>query len=169
MAKMNIIVGMLLVGLFGCSMSPPAALDNKTLGRVQQAFPDATELRDVPVPEEAPKGRHAGQIVVKEIRGPARALGFCVESTVAAKSGPFRIRVLVDRNLVVIRAQVVSYTWDRGRDIRKPNFTRQFEGKGPEAPIKIGKDIDAMTGATLSSRAMTAGVRESIALLENIL
>jgi Na+-translocating ferredoxin:NAD+ oxidoreductase RnfG subunit len=168
MARIYMMSSVLLMVLSGCVVSPSLEMDDPALGKVQQAFPDATELRDVSVPEEAAKGRHADQRVVKEIRGPSGALGHCVESTVAAKSGPFRIRVLVDPNLVVTQAHVVSYTWDRGRDIRKPGFTRRFEGKGPEAPLRIGQDIDAMTGATLSSKAMTAGVRDSIALLKTI-
>ena len=168
MVKINIMFIILLMVLAGCGVSPPSVTDSQGLGMVQQFFPGATELRDVSVSEEAAERRHADHIVVKEIRGPSDALGYCVESTVAAKSGPFRIRVLVDPNLVVIQAHVVSYTWDRGRDVRKPGFTRQFEGKGPEAPLKIGQDIDAMTGATLSSKAMTAGVRDSIALLKAI-
>ena len=168
MFKIKPMFGILLMALSGCSMSPPSGTDTQRLDRVQQAFPDATELRDIAMPEDASEGKRTGQIVVKEIRGPSGVLGYCVESTVAAKSGPFRIRVLGDSNLVVVQAHVVSYTWERGRDIRKPDFTRQFEGKGPESPLQVGQNIDAMTGATLSSKAMCAGVRDSIALLKNI-
>jgi Na+-translocating ferredoxin:NAD+ oxidoreductase RnfG subunit len=168
MARIYMRSSVLLMILSGCVVSPSLERDDPALGKVQQAFPDATELRDVSVPEEAAKGRHADQMVVKEIRGPSDALGYCVESTVAAKSGPFRIRVLADASLIVVQAHVVSYTWERGRDVRKPGFTNQFQGKGPDAPLKIGQDIDAMTGATLSSKAMTAGVRDAIALLKTI-
>ena len=128
-------------------------------------FPDATGLRDVSTPQDTQRFGHADQIVVKAIKNQTGSLGYCVESTVAGKSGPFRIRVLVDSNLYVRQASVVSYTWDRGRDVRKLKFTRQFEGKGPNDSIQIGQDIDAMTGATLSSKAMAHGVRDTIMLL----
>ncbi|MCP4451183.1 MAG: FMN-binding protein [Planctomycetes bacterium] len=168
MAKIRPMLGIVLMVFSGCAVSPPSGTDTQRLDLVQQAFPGATELRDVRVSEDASKGRRADKIVVNEIRGPSSVLGYCVESTVAAKSGPFRIRVLGDPNGVVVQAHVVSYTWERGRDIRKSRFTRQFQGKGPEAPLQVGEDIDAMTGATLSSKAMTAGVRDSIALLKTI-
>jgi electron transport complex protein RnfG len=135
---------------------------------VQQHFPGAMALRQVSMPEGTQRVGRTDQIVVRSIEGETNRLGYCVESTVAARSGPFRIRVLVDPALSVKQACVLSYAWERGRDVRKPRFTHQFEGKGPAAPLRIGQDIDAMTGATLSSKAMIAGVRDSIALLKTL-
>lgn len=168
MAKMDMMFSMALIALLGCAVSPPSGSDKPLLSMVQRAIPETVELRDVPVPEASRNAKHAREIVVKEIRGASGALGYCVESTVTAKSGPFRIRVLADTTLSVQHASVVSYTWERGRDVRKSQFTRQFEGKGPDAPLRIGQDIDAMTGATLSSRAMCAGVRDSVTLLKTL-
>lgn len=70
--------------------------------------------------------------------------------------------MLLDERLVVKRATLVSYPWSRGREVGRRSFTRQFEGKGPKDAIEIGKDIDAVTGATVSCRAMAAGVREAV-------
>jgi len=103
---------------------------------------------------------------ISEIKGDSGILGYCVESKVVSRSGPFRIRVLLDSNLYVKQATVISYPWDRGRDVRKRAFTSQFKGKGPEDPIQLGKDIDAITGATISSRVMAEGVRDTIKLLK---
>jgi len=76
--------------------------------------------------------------------------------------------VFLDQQLVVIRARVISYPWERGREVRRREFTSQFKGKGPEDAIEICKDIDAMTGATISCRVMTEGIREAIKLLEEM-
>jgi Na+-translocating ferredoxin:NAD+ oxidoreductase RnfG subunit len=74
--------------------------------------------------------------------------------------------VFLDRQLIVKQATVISYPWGHGRDVRKRAFTSQFEGKGPQDAIEIGKDIDAMTGATISCRAMAESVREAIKILK---
>jgi Na+-translocating ferredoxin:NAD+ oxidoreductase RnfG subunit len=95
-------------------------------------------------------------------------LGYCVESEVVGRSGPFKIVVVLDKQLIVKQAAVVSYPWPRGRDVARRAFTSQFEGKGPEDAIEIGKDIDAMSGATISCRAMSEGVREAIKILNGI-
>lgn len=89
-------------------------------------------------------------------------LGYIVDEQVVSRSGPFSIRVVMDRTFCVLHAKVLSYTGDRGRAVRKRMFTRQFEGKGPDDPIRLGTDIDAISGATLSSASMSGGVRRAI-------
>ncbi len=159
---------MLLVAISGCAVSSSPTRGSQAWGMVQQAFPSATGLRDVAISPNARGHGHSDQIEIKAIESRGGDLGYCVSSTVAARSGPFRIRVLVDSNFHVTEARVVSYPWVRGRDIQKAAFTDQFEGKGPEASLRIGEDIDAMTGATLSSRAMTQGVKDTIVLLRTL-
>ncbi len=41
-------------------------------------------------------------------------------------------------------------------------FLAQFEGKSPGSPLTFGKDIDGVTGATISSRAISKGVRQGM-------
>jgi Na+-translocating ferredoxin:NAD+ oxidoreductase RnfG subunit len=75
---------------------------------------------------------------------------------------------IIGRDLQVRRATVLTYTAERGADIQMPKFTRQFTGKGPKDPIRVGKDIDAITGATLSAKAMSGGVRDAIRLVREL-
>jgi hypothetical protein len=42
----------------------------------------------------------------------------------------------------------------------------QFEGKPPDAPLRLQRDVHGIAGATLSSQAVTGGVRRAIALHE---
>ena len=57
------------------------------------------------------------------------------------------------------------------RGENEPWFTRQFKGKSLEDDIKVEKDdgtIDSVTGATITSRAITDSVSEGIAKLNKI-
>jgi Na+-translocating ferredoxin:NAD+ oxidoreductase RnfG subunit len=130
---------------------------------VRRVFPSATDTAEISRGVQV-SGR-PDDAIISEIKGDLSLLGYCVESTVVSRSGPFRIRVLLDKQFYVKQASVISYPWDRGRDVRKHAFTGQFEGKGPEDPIQLGKDIDAMTGATISSRVMTDGVRRAVKIV----
>lgn len=49
-----------------------------------------------------------------------------------------------------------------GVNILKPSFLSQFINKTADDPLEPKKDIDAITGATISSRAVSSGVRQSI-------
>ncbi len=135
---------------------------------VRQIFPSAVGIAEIPffISQDAQKSGRPDDAKISEIKGSSGLLGYCVESKIVSRSGPFRIRVLLDKQLYVKQATVISYPWDRGRDICKRAFTDQFKGKGPGDPIRLGKDIDAMTGATISSRVMAEGVRNTIKLLK---
>lgn len=130
---------------------------------VRRVFPFATDTAEISRGVQV-SGR-SDDAIISEIKGDSGLLGYCVESTVVSRSGPFRIRVLLDKQFYVKQASVISYLWDRGGDVRKHAFTRQFKGKGPEDPIQLGKDIDAMTGATISSSVMADGIRRAVKIV----
>jgi len=73
--------------------------------------------------------------------------------------------VAIGADFRVKLAKVLDYPHTRGRQVRSKRFTHQFEGKGPRDPIRLGEDIDAITGATISSRVMTDGVRDAAQLV----
>jgi len=147
----------------GCNN--PVAISALQMDSVHEIFPSATVISKMSISRDVETPTRPGNHIVSEIRDSSGSLGYCVESKLVSRSGPFKIRVFLDQQLVVKRVIVTSYPWERGRDVRKRAFRSQFEGKGPEDSIEIGKDIDAMTGATISSRVMSEGVREAIKLL----
>ena len=65
----------------------------------------------------------------------------------------------IDSNGQVAGIEVLEYRESYGQDIRKAEWRKQFHGKDLSAPLKIGKDIQNISGATLSSSHITAGVR----------
>ena len=163
----------LLVLIAGMLANVPGCMNPATTGVLQieavhEIFPSATVISKMSISRDVQTSKRPGNHIISEIRNSSGLLGYCVESQVAGRSGPFKIRVFLDKQIVVKRAIVTSYPWERGRDVRRRAFRSQFEGKGPEDSIEIGKDIDAMTGATISSRAMSEGVREIIKLLEDM-
>lgn len=54
-----------------------------------------------------------------------------------------------------------------GSKAKEPGFTDQFAGKQP--PLALGDTIDAISGATITSRAVVDGVNESISKLNALL
>ena len=161
-----ILIAIMLVNISGCTNQ--ASTGELQIETVYEIFPSATDISEMTISRDVDKSTHPGNHIFSEIKGSSTLLGYCVESEVIGRSGPFKIRVFLNQQLVVIRASVISYPWERGRNVRRREFTSQFEGKGPEDAIEIGKDIDAMTGATISSRVMSEGVREAIKLLEDM-
>jgi len=152
----------ILVTICGCGDS--AASGAVQIETVREVFPSATDISEVSTDRDVQESGRPGDPIVSEIRDSSGLLGYSVVSDVVGRSGPFSIHVLLDRQFVVKRATVISYPWSHGRQVGRRSFANQFEGKGPEDAIELGKDIDAVTGATISCRAMAQGVRQAVKL-----
>jgi hypothetical protein len=53
--------------------------------------------------------------------------------------------------------------------VRDPRWRAQFNGKRAGDTLRVGQDIQNLSGATLSSRHITDGVRRLLALYEVVL
>lgn len=87
-----------------------------------------------------------------------------------APSGSFGgglvIMVGVNSDLTVSGVEIVesAETSGLGANAKKPAFRDQFTGKSGEVKVaKDGGQIDALTGATITSRAVAAGVTSALA------
>lgn len=60
--------------------------------------------------------------------------------------------------------EIMDYRESYGRQVRDPQWRAQFTGKTKASPLKLDGDIKNISGATLSSRHLTEGVRRVLAL-----
>ena len=84
------------------------------------------------------------------------------------KWGPVKYIVALDLTGKVTNLSVMSYVEQRGRPIATRRFLDQFLGKTAKNPLSVGKDVDAVSGATISSRATAFAVKKVIVLYETV-
>ena len=162
-----VIVVVNVVALSGiCSCSGPASARAVRMDVVRSFYPQATDMFIVQGGLVS-RGR-SGSPQIWSVSGVSGHLGYWVDSEVVSRSGPFRIRVLLDADSRVKNVTVTSYPGARGREVRAHKFTDQFTGKSPSDPIALGDDIDAISGATISSQVITEGVREIVRLAKRL-
>jgi hypothetical protein len=82
---------------------------------------------------------------------------------------PITFAVKISPDGVVERQEIVAYREARGDEVRDERFKRQFVGKTSRDPVRAGEDIAAVSGATISSRAMANGVRRALVLVDELL
>jgi electron transport complex protein RnfG len=93
--------------------------------------------------------------------------GFSILVSPDGYSGPIGMIVGVDLRREVTGVTVVSQRETRGFDAKgtmQNGFLEQFAGKN--GPFALGNGIDAISGATISSEAVTQGVNDALALLD---
>ena len=64
----------------------------------------------------------------------------------------------------VAQMQVLEYLENYGSQVRYPKWRDQFVGKTVKNPVTIESDIENISGATLSSRHLTDGIRRLLFL-----
>lgn len=91
-------------------------------------------------------------------------IGVALMETQPGKWGPVQYIIALDMTGKVKDLAVMMYVEKRGKPIARKRFLGQFIGKTSADPIMTGKDIHAISGATISSRATAFAVKKVIAI-----
>lgn len=112
---------------------------------------------------------------VFEGRSGTDVVGWCVTVTPSGYGGEIDLMVGIDADMKISGIKVVSNseTAGLGAKCTEESFSGQFAGKSaPISVIKNGSAADneivAITGATVTSKAVTEGVNEAVAAIEEI-
>lgn len=81
---------------------------------------------------------------------------------------PITYGIKFSPNGAVERQEVLVYRERYGDEVRDARFRQQFVGKTAADPLRPGEEVVAISGATISSRAMTLGVRRCLLLLDEL-
>lgn len=66
----------------------------------------------------------------------------------------------------VVGIEILSYRETHGGQIRKPEWREHFKGKTLDDKFKLNKDIPNISGATLSCRNVTDGVKRLLVIYD---
>lgn len=89
-------------------------------------------------------------------------LGYAALDTVRGKWGVIQYMLALSPQGEILDTMVLEYREKRGQPVAEPRFLKQFKGKTIQDKIKLQKDIRGVTGASISSRGMTNGIRKMV-------
>jgi len=132
----------------------------------RSAFPEATEfVATKPALDGAASSAPVGWAPrVWQARRADKALGWLFEDAVIGKSEQIAYVLALDANGAVISVEVLEYRESHGGEIRLAPWRKQFVGKTARDPLELNRDIKNISGATLSCRHLTEGVRRLLDL-----
>lgn len=94
--------------------------------------------------------------------------GFAIIDNEMGQHEPITFGVLIGTDGAMKRLEIMVYRESYGDDVREARFRRQFEGRRASDPVRHGKDIVAVSGATISSKAMANGARRALILVDEL-
>lgn len=94
-------------------------------------------------------GARLGRVFVDEVIGKHELITYAVG---------------IDAGGKIVGVEILDYRETRGGEIRDPRWRAQFVGKQLGSSLTLDEDVQNISGATLSCRHVTEGVRRLVAL-----
>lgn len=129
-------------------------LDGATRARIARRLGYAPALDHYTVFVAMTQGKVDGYAVIDDEKGLHQPITF------ATKVSP---------QGAVERVEIMVYREPRGDEVRDPRFRKQFEGRTARDEMRISRDIDAVSGATISSASLAVGVRRATVLVDEVM
>lgn len=92
--------------------------------------------------------------------------GYALVQNTIGKHKPMTYMVGIDAHGLVSNVELLVFREARGSEVRTKRFNVQYEGKSVLDPVRINKDIINISGATMSVRSMTAGIKRVLVLVD---
>lgn len=95
-----------------------------------------------------------------------KTVGYAVVLEEIGKYYPITFVVGLKPNGEVREVAVMVYRERRGDAVRRGRFLNQFDGKTSADPLMVNRDITHLTGATVSSWSIAAGVKKAVVVFD---
>lgn len=110
----------------------------------------------------------AGNVVVYSIKMNGNVSGFALFSQSKGRFDYFDYMILVSMAGKIEKVKVLKYISEHGGEIRSSKWLAQFIGY-EGGPLIYGKDIQALTGATISAGSITSDIQILLGLMQSYL
>ena len=143
-------------------MSHSEAVSKRIQKKVQKEIKSVFKIETFNLEEnsfEIPANNFLQTSTFQEIHVQNALQGYVFIGTAPSKTDSFEYLVLLDKDLVIVKAKVLVYREDYGGEICSPAFLKQFRGKSYDSEIKLGQDIQGVSGATISCRSAISGIK----------
>jgi len=161
-------------------VAPAYAVDYLTVEQAQRAlFPEADqfairivtlsdEQRDAIEDRAGVRQRTLTQQVWRA-ENDGELQGWMIVDEVVGKHEYITYATAISTGGHVLGIEIMSYRETHGGQIREADWRAEFAGKSLADPLRLGKDIPNISGATLSCRNVVDGVRRLLVLYDMVL
>ena len=92
-------------------------------------------------------------------------LGYFVTDSVIGKHEEIDYGLAVDDKGAITRVEILAYREKYGGQITNRSWLNNFKGKSFESTLRLNDDIPNISGATLSSRHVTEGIKRVLSTI----
>ena len=140
---------------------------NENINRTKAEAVGAIFQMEAPVLEE--KSKTDETVIYLVFNAEKSPIGYCAEVKSAGFGGDLLVMVGYDLNAQIMGVEIVemSETPGLGSKVGEVDYLSQYTGKSGE--LILNEDVDAVSGATISSKALLSGVNAATQALTDFL
>lgn len=175
---MKFLINLLAAGLILAASLFANDIKNTTEEQINHVFPGDVkfEMSKVEIPatlkstieNEVKQRFFADELYIWKITQGSNVKGFAVLDNVYGKSLPITFLVIFDNQFNVLNSSIVKYREPYGGGVAQESWNNQFIGRDAESSYEVGKDINGISGATISVKSVSKGIRKLAILLPKI-
>lgn len=178
LTMITLIAGVLLGGVYKITKEPIAEQKEKEAQEACKAVFEDADSFDMSYEMEADESLKAVEQVIPALDADGKTIGYVLNVTSNEGYGgdiSFMLGIQADGTVNGISILSISETAGLGMRATEPEFYEQFSGKQVEqfAYTKSGaqadNEIDALSGATITTNAITNGVNAGLSYFQNYL
>ena len=87
-------------------------------------------------------------------------IAYAFLDNVIGKSMPITFMVILGLNGKIINSTIIKYREAYGGEVQNRGWLAQFNNLNNQSSYKVGKDIDGITGATISVNSISKGIHK---------
>jgi uncharacterized protein with FMN-binding domain len=95
--------------------------------------------------------------------------GYVIIDRVIGKHEYIKFALGINANGTIKQIEILEYSESYGYEVREAGWRAQFVGKSATSPLQLNVDIRNISGATLSSRHLTEGVKRVMMMYQSSL
>ena len=167
----------LLYILFSCSLLFSSLVDNSTT-MLEKKFPDYSiehslykinpkEIKSIQ--NNVRQKFFRPELNIWEITKSDSSNYYAILDNVKGKSLPITFLVIFDQNHQVYDSEIVKYRESYGGEVKNKSWLNQFIQYNSDSNYKVGDAIDGITGATISVKSVTKGIKKLTILISQII
>ncbi len=170
MKKISISTLLLLLLISEVGAADPPNLNKKVEKEVVKLFSTETQLREIPVIVDGQKASdllREGDLpyAIESLEG---IVGYVFSTSAKGRFDYFDYSVIYSKDLSVMGLMVTTYRSSHGAEICSKGWLKQFNGYHGEE-IRLGKDVDTISGATFSASSMVEDIKRCYLLMKDLI
>lgn len=111
---------------------------------------------------------NAQPVEISTIIKDGKIIGWAVELDEPGKNKPITFLAGIDSQGKVLDVYVLEFRDLFGSEIKRRSFLKQFRDKSVNDPLTVGRDIDGVTQATISSNSAARAVKKALRIIDDL-